>query len=364
MAPNAANRMFLVSIGMLLFFGMAMLLAASGVLAYNRFDDNLYYLKKQLINGIIPGIIFFFIASRIPYRKLKRFALPLFLFSLFLLALVFAPVIGLSLKGAARWLQFGSFTFQPSEILKLCFIVYLAAFFESKKQRVTDIAEGLVPFLGFSALAGILLASEPDLGTLGVISFIGLGVYFAAGAKWSHVLFVIVLGLIALLFFVSIFGHALERVKAFLNPQDDVMRSSYQINQALSAIKSGGVFGLGFGEAQGATGSTLPEPMGDSIFAIIAQELGFVGVVVVIGLYLSFAWCVLSAARNAPDVFGSLFCVGVMVWVLVQAFINISAISGILPLTGIPLPFISYGGTSLVVLLTSCGIVYNIQQSS
>src|SRR3989344_228896 len=278
MAPNAANRMFLVSIGALMLFGMAMLLAASGSLAYNHFGDNLYYLKKQLINGIIPGIIFFLIASRIPYRTLKRFALPFFLFSLFLLALVFAPVIGLSLKGAARWLQFGSFTFQPSEILKLCFIVYLAAFFESKKQRVTDIIEGFVPFLGFSALAGVFLAAQPDLGTLGVILFTGLGMYFAAGAKWSHVLTAVVLGLIALLILIFMFGHAQERVNAFLNPQEDTMKSSYQINQALSAIKSGGVVGLGFGEAQGAGGSTLPEPMGDSIFAIIAQELGFLGV--------------------------------------------------------------------------------------
>lgn len=364
MAPNVANRMFLASIGALLLFGMAMLLAASGSLAYNHFGDNLYYLKKQLINGIIPGIIFFLIASRIPYRKLKRFALPFFLFSLFLLALVFAPVIGLSLKGAARWLQFGSFTFQPSEILKLCFIIYLAVFFESKKQHVADIAGGLVPFLGFSAVAGILLASQPDLGTLAVILFMGLGVYFAAGAKWSHILFFVVLCLIALLVLVFIFGHAQERVKAFLNPQVDTINSSYQINQALSAIKSGGMLGLGFGEAQGASGSTLPEPMGDSIFAIIAQELGFVWVVAVIGLFLFFAWCVLSAAKNAPDAFGSLFSIGVMIWVLAQAFINMSAISGVLPLTGIPLPFISYGGTSLVVLLTACGIVYNIQQSS
>ncbi len=364
MAPNAANRIFLISIGALLLFGMAMLLAASGSLAYNRYEDNLYYLKQQLINGVIPGIVFFLIASNIPYRKLKRFALPFFLFSLFLLALVFAPDIGILLKGAARWVDLGFLRFQPSEILKLSFILYLAAFFESKKQHVTDITHGFVPFLGFSALAGAFLASQPDLGTLSVILFIGIGIFFAAGAKWSHILLVGVLCLIAFLAFIYLFPHAMDRLTVFLNPDNDSIGSSYQINQALSAIKSGGFFGYGFGEAQGVSGSRLPEPMGDSIFAIIAQELGFVGVIIVIGLFLFFGWRVLFAAKNAPDVFGSLFCIGVMLWVFVQAFINISAISGILPLTGIPLPFISYGGTSLVVLLTSCGIVYNIQQSS
>lgn len=364
MSSTVTHKSFLFSIGFLVLFGMAMLLAASGSLAYNHYEDNLYFLKKQLISGIIPGILLFLIASSIPYRILKKFALPLFIISLFTTALVFAPVVGLSLKGAARWVDFGIFTFQPSEILKLFFIIYLAAFFESKKQYVGDVAEGLIPFLGFCGLTGAFLVAQPDLGTLGVILFIGIGIYFAAGAKWSHLFLVGIICLIALLLFIFIFGHALDRVKAFLNPEENAMSSSYQVNQAIQSIKSGGISGLGFAEAQGVSGSTLPEPMGDSIFAIIAQELGFIGVFAVIGLYLFFAWNVLGIAKNAPDIFGSLFAVGVMIWVLIQAFINMSAISGLLPLTGIPLPFISYGGTSLVVLLTACGIVYNIQQSS
>lgn len=363
MMPNTANKFFLLSIGFLLLFGMAMLLAASGSVAYNHYEDNLYYLKKQLLNGILPGIVLFIIASTLPYKKLKRFALPFFIVSLILLSLVFMPVIGLSLKGAARWIHLGFFTFQPSEILKICFILYLAVFFESKKDHVTNIAKGLVPFMGFCAIIGAFLASQPDLGTLGVLLCIGVGMFFAAGAKWSHLFFIMVLCLIALLLFVLFFGHALERIKTFLNPEDDSIASSYQISQALLSIKSGGVTGLGFAEAQGVNGSSLPEPMGDSIFAIIAQELGFIGVIIVICCYVFFAGCVLTAAKHAPDMFGSLFSIGVMIWVLSQAFINMSAISGIIPLTGIPLPFISYGGTSLVVLLTACGIVYNIQQS-
>ncbi len=363
MPSKSVDYLFLFSVAALMLFGLAMLSTASAVIAYNDFEDNYYYLKHQLQNGIVPGILLFIAASNIPYGILKRFALPFFLFALALLLLVFAPVVGVSQNGASRWLAFGSFSFQPSEVLKLAFIIYLAALFDSKKQRITSLAEGFIPFLGLSVLAGFFLVLEPDLGTLGIILGTALAMYFAAGAKMTHLLSAVVLGLVALVIFVFIFGHAWDRIETFLYPQKDTLGSSYQINRALMAIQSGGVFGLGFGKSQQKLSGSLPEPMGDSIFAVIAQELGLVGATSAIGLFLFLGWRGLLIAKHAPDTFGALLATGVIAWILIQAFVNMAAISGLMPLTGIPLPFISYGGTSLAVLLTACGIVYNIQKS-
>ena len=364
MVPNASNYAFLFPVAALLLFGLAMLSTASAVLSYSDFEDNYYYLKHQLVNGVIPGILLFIAASYFPYRRLKRFALPFFLFAIFLLLLVFAPVIGVSHNGASRWLAFGPFSFQPSEVLKLAFIIYLAALFDSKKQRITSLTEGLIPFLGLSALAGSFLVLEPDLGTLGIILGTALVMYFAAGAKMTHMLGAIALGLVAFAAFIFIFGHAWDRIETFLYPEQDALGSSYQINRALGAIQSGGAFGMGFGGAQQKLGATLPEPMGDSIVAVIALELGLAGIAVILGLFLLLGWHGLSIARHAPDTFGALIATGVVAWILTQAFVNMAAISGMMPLTGIPLPFVSYGGTSLAVLLTACGIVYNIQKTT
>lgn len=356
------NYAFIASVAGLVLFGLAMLATASAVLAFNHTADNYFYLKRQLSHGVLPGIIFFFLASRIPYEKLRKLALPCMLLALVLTALVLVPNLGILENGATRWLKVGSFSFQPSEILKLASVLYLAALFEPKKRNVAR--EGFVPFLFISGMVAFLLIAQPDMGTLGVILLTAFVVYFLAGAKPAHLLVVVLIGVVALSAFVYFKGYAWDRVQVYLNPSADVQGSGYQINRARTMIRSGGVLGIGYGQSQQKSTAFLPEPMGDSIFAVTAQELGFAGVAFAVALFSMLGWQGFAIARDARTAFGRMLAGGITVWILAQAFINISAISGILPLTGIPLPFVSYGGTSLVVLLTACGIVYSIQRAT
>ncbi|MBI3685653.1 putative lipid II flippase FtsW [Candidatus Azambacteria bacterium] len=357
-------NLFLFSVLALMLFGLAMLSTASAVLAYQHTQDSYFYLKRQLLNGIIPGLFFFFIASRIPYKRYKPFALPLMLACVVLLVLLFLPRFGLMAHGATRWLTVGSFSFQPSEALKLAFIIYLAALFESRREKMAHVTQGLLPFVMVMGAVSALLVRQPDIGTLGVILLTALCVYFAAGARITHLALIVFGGLFALFIFVYGFGYEFDRIQVYLNPHSDAQGAGYQINRAAAAIGAGGAFGLGFGQSQRKFGGYLPEPMGDSIFAIIAEELGFAGIAAALALFVVLGWQGFSIARDAPDMFGGLIAAGVTSWILIQAFVNIGAISGLLPLTGIPLPFVSYGGTSLVVLFAACGIVYNIQRST
>ena len=358
------HNLFLVAIVLLVLFGLAMLSTASALLSYAHAGDTYFYVKRQLLNGVLPGIILFFLASRFPYKTLRHFALPLMVVSVVLLSLLFVPQFGVSANGATRWFDAGCFSFQPAEILKLSFVIYLAALFSSRREKASDTKEGFLPFLALVGAVAALLVAQPDLGTLGVIVLSGLSVYFAAGAKVRHIGAVVLLGCVGLLAFVYGFGYELDRIQVYMNPSSDAEGAGYQINRALAAIQAGGPFGLGFGQSQRKFVGYLPEPMGDSIFAIVGEELGFAGVSVAVLLFALVGWQGFRIAGNAPDMFGGLVAAGVTSWILIQASVNVGAISGLVPLTGIPLPFVSYGGTSLAVLLTACGIVYNIQRQS
>lgn len=358
------NNLFLLSVALLVFFGLAMLSTASAVLAYNKTGDSYFFVKRQLTHGFIPGLIFFLIASRFPYHKLKKLALPMMIISIFFLFLIFIPQFGVITKGAARWINIFGFSFQPSEILKLSFVLYLAALFETKQDNLQNFKEGLLPFLALLSVVTLLLISQPDLGTLSVIISSALAVYFVAGAKKTHMFLATVIGLLGVIIFVFFHGYGMERIQVYLNSNTDRLGSGYQLNTALSSISAGGLKGLGYGKSQQKSGIYLPEPMGDSISAILAEELGFIGVSAAIFLFIFFGWQGLRIAKSCPDLFGSLTTIGLTFWVLIQAFINIGAMTGVLPLTGLPLPFVSYGGTSMAVLLTACGIMYNIQKAS
>ncbi|MBI5913441.1 cell division protein FtsW [Candidatus Azambacteria bacterium] len=358
---SSHDHAFLASVAGLVLFGLAMLATASAVLAFNHTSDNYFYLKRQLVNGVIPGALLFFLVSRVHYEKLRKFAFPFMIGAVILTALVLVPHFGITENGATRWLKVGSFSFQPSEILKLASVLYLAALFEPKKKNVAK--EGFVPFLFISGVVAFLLISQPDMGTLGVILITAFAVYFFAGAKPVHLLAIVLIGIIALSAFVYVKGYAWDRVEVYLNPGKDAQGAGYQVNRARSMIRSGGIFGIGYGQSQQKSTAFLPEPMGDSIFAVTAQELGFMGVAGAVALFSVLGWQGFRIARDSHTAFGRMLAGGITVWILAQAFINIGAISGIVPLTGIPLPFVSYGGTSLVVLLTACGIVYSIQRS-
>ncbi len=306
----------------------------------------------------IAGFLFF---QAFPYYLLKKFAVIFLLINIVLMVLVFIPSVGYEFNGAQRWINIKGFSFQPSEFLKLTLIIYLAALFENKRQEVKKFWTGLVPFTVIVGVVALLLILQPDIGTLGVISLAAIVLYFIAGAKIRHLLALTLVGLAGLILVIKMAPYRLARIAAFLDVTNDPLGISYQINQALIAIGSGGFFGAGLGYSRQKF-NYLPEPIGDSVFAIAAEEMGFVGAFIIIFLFVLFAWRGYKIARKAPDMFGRLLASGIVSYIIIQAFINIGAISGLIPLTGIPLPFISYGGTAIVTALSAAGIVINISK--
>ena len=339
--------------------GLLTLASASMVLSQKSFGLSGYYVLRQLLLGGVGGAIGLLAASRISYRLWKRLAIPLMLLSLALLVFLFIPELSYSFGGAKRWISIGPLSFQPSEILKFSFLVYLAGWLAARKDEVKSISRGMIPFTLMLSVVGIFLLMQPDIGTLGVIAISAGMLYFLGGGKTSQIITLFLFGLVMFYFIVQLAPYRLDRITTFLNPAADPQGKGYQINQAFIAIGSGGFWGRGLGMSLQKY-QYLPEPMGDSIFAIFAEETGFLGVVVFIGLFGFFLWRGFAIAYRAPDLFGRLLAAGITMGITVQAFINMAAISGLLPLTGIPLPFVSYGGTSLVVTLTQIGVLLNI----
>lgn len=341
--------------------GLLILVSASMVLSQKNFGTLGYYALRQLLFGGLGGAIALIGTSLLPYRLWKKLAIPLLIASLALLALLFIPDLSYVFGGARRWLKIGPISFQPSEILKLTFIIYLASWLDSRRKDVASVSYGLIPFALMLSIVGIFLMMQPDVGTLGVIVLGAGALYFLGGGKKSQIAALSIFGLTIFYFIVRMAPYRLARILVFLSPGHDPHGAGYQISQALIAIGSGGFSGLGFGRGIQKY-NYLPEPMADSIFAIFAEEMGFVGVALLIGLFVVLVWRGLTIARRAPDIFGKLLAAGISINIVVQAFINMAAISGLMPLTGIPLPFVSYGGTSLAMTLASIGILLNISK--
>lgn len=354
------DQILLTTIFGLLVFGLVMI-SSAGIAISQRFGDPYYFFKHQLFFGVLPGLVLMYIAQKIDYHFWKKFAFPFFVLNLVFLILVFIPGLGLNFQGASRWIRLGPFSFQPSEMLKLTMILYLAAWLESKREKGKDLFEGFLPFLAIVGTVGFLIIKQPDMGTLGSIVLISMAVYFMSGARWGHLGAMLGLGALTFLALVKFESYRMGRLLVFLHPELDPRGIGYQINQALLAIGSGGIFGLGLGHSRQKF-NYLPEPVGDSIFAIIAEEIGLIGAAALVILFVIFAMRGLKIVKNAPDTFGKLVAVGITSWVIFQALMNIAAISGIVPLTGVTLPFISYGGTSLVFLMIGVGILLNISK--
>ena len=342
-------------------FGIIILSSASVVISNENFGEPYYYLKHQLLNGLAVGLALFYAGFKVDYKFWRKISLPLLILGIVLLLMVFSDNFGFNRGIAARWLNFRGLMFQPSEIVKLFFIFYLAALFEKKKKNIKDFHKGFIPFIIILGVIGALVAAQPDIGTLGVIAAISLAVYFMAGAKIRHLFLICSAGAAALFILVKTESYRMDRFWAFINPGIDPKGISYQINQALIAIGAGGFWGLGYGYSQQKI-FYLPEVIGDSIFAIIAEELGFVGGAIIIFLFMSLAMRGFKIAKNAPNKFAELTAFGITFWIIFQAFINMASISGIIPMTGIPLPFISYGGTSLALSLFGMGVLLNISK--
>lgn len=341
-------------------FGLVILSSAGIVDAQKKFGSSYYYFYHQLLYGILPGIMLAYLISKIKYDVWRKLSLPILFGALVLMALVFMPGLGYGAKGAVRWVNIGGFVFQPAEILKLSLIIYFAAWFGSRHERLKSWVYGAAPFFILLGFVTLLLTKQPDIGTLIVVGLIAIGMYFVAGVSWKQLGGIALIGIISMALLIRFEPYRWDRFKAFVNPNQDVRGIAYQVNQAKIAIGAGGLFGVGFGRSTQKLGSFLPEPVGDSIFAIIGEELGFVGAMATVALFVWLCFLLTQIAVRTRDPFGRLFVSGMNIWIMAQAFVNIAAISGLVPLTGIPLPFISYGGTAEIALLVGLGIVYNI----
>ena len=355
------DYILLATVFALVVFGLVVLASASVVVSRDNLEQNYYYFFHQLIHGVLIGFILLAIVQKMDYCLWKKFALPFFAAGLGLLFLALIPGIGEGYDKASRWIMIGGFSFQPAEIFKLVFILYLAAWLEKKGKEVGNFSVALVPFLIVLVLIGILLIKQPDFGTLGVVVATAMAVYFAAGAKISHLLIIVSGGVVAFWGLIKMAPYRMDRLTVFLHPETDPQGIGYQINQALLALGSGGLFGLGLGHSRQKY-NYLPEPIGDSIFAIIGEEIGFIGLLVLLALFVIFAWRGFKIAQAAPDAFGKLAAVGITSWLTFQALMNIMAITSLIPLTGIPLPFISYGGTAMITSLLGVGILLSISR--
>jgi len=341
-----------------------MLSSATAPYAVNKFDDAYYYVKNQL-KGLFGGLVLFWIFSRTDYRIFKKYSNWILGGTIFLLILVLIPGIGATYgKGARSWINIPFFGFQPAELAKLGLMIFLSAWLEfkiiSSRSSFWDIFIKFLLILG--GVVGLVLL-QPDMGTSAIIVLIALIVYFVAGGPLSHFGILGAIGAIGTFILVKIAPYRMARFTAFLDPSADPLGVSYQINQALLAIGSGRFFGVGLLHSRQKL-MYLPEVSADSIFAVIGEELGFFLCVIFIAALVLFFIRGIKAASGAPDFFGKLLAAGIVGWIVTQSFINIGAILSLMPLTGLPLPFISYGGSALMTALAGCGILVNISKWS
>lgn len=348
---------------LLVLVGLLALSSASSALAYSKFNDSFHFLKQQSIHALL-GLFLFLFFSIYPYSKLRPFAFHLWIASFIMLVGVLIPGIGVTRNNVQSWIDLGFISFQPVEIVKLFLIIYLAGWFSEKGlKQIKDLHGGLYPFLfSIGILLGLIIL-QPDFGSMMLVFVIAMSIYFIAGASFIHLFYILAGSLLMVPFLIIFEPYRLQRLTSFLNPQDDLAEAGYHLHQALIAVGTGGWFGRGFGKSVQKF-QWLPEAAGDSIFAVMAEELGFFFSLFVVGLFLTLIFRGLKIASNAPDLFGKLLAVGILSWIGFQAFFNIGAIIGLLPITGLPLPFISQGGTSLVSVLAGVGILFNISQES
>ncbi|MBI4059503.1 putative lipid II flippase FtsW [Candidatus Giovannonibacteria bacterium] len=342
--------------------GFFILASASIGLTARRDLPPYYFVLRQFLAGGLLGLGALAVTSGVNYRRWRSWAFWIFLFSFLLTLLVFAPKVGLEFGGAKRWIGFGPFNFQPSELLKFGYVLYLAALFSSERNEVKTFRGGLLPFILVSALIAAVFIAEPDVGSLGVSILAGFLLFIVAGARFKHILWLAVLG--AVLFAVLAFfePYRLDRIRVFLDSAYEPRGAGYQLNQSLIAVGSGGIFGRGFGMSRQKF-QYLPEPMGDSIFAVAAEEFGFVGSVLLVGIFVVFAWRGFLVASEARDFFGRLLGSGIVILIVAQSLVNIAALVGLLPLTGIPLLFVSQGGSALAITLAEVGVLLNISKN-
>lgn len=355
------DLLLLLGILALVGFGILLVASASSVLGIDLRADPHAFAKRQFFNGILPGLVVLIVTMHVPYGLLKKIVVPLLAVVVLLLVLVFVPGLQGFYGGAARWVRVGALSVQPAELAKLALALYLAALLAGRETQRGHVREALLPFLVIVGIVAILIAAQPDVGTLVVVTGAALLTYAIAGAPWSHLFGIVVFAGAALLALIRSAPYRLARFSTFFRPEADPQGIGYQVQQALLAIGSGGVWGLGLGRSRQKF-RYLPEPAGDAIFSIAAEELGFLRMSLLLFLYAFLIIRGYHIARSAPDAFGRFVAAGITSWFFVQMTVHIGANVALLPLTGIPLPFVSYGGSALVVALAGAGILLNISR--
>ncbi|MBP6858140.1 MAG: putative lipid II flippase FtsW [Candidatus Pacebacteria bacterium] len=340
----------------LLFFVSASL----GILA--RSESKFYgVLFNQVVFGFIGGLIALWFCARVNYTFWRKYSFYIFLGALILTLAVFIPGFGLEHGGARRWISLGPVSFQPAELLKIAFVIYFAAWLAWTRKRQEDIKFRIIPLAIMLAVVAFALLRQPDTKSLILIIVAACGMLFTSGVSWKKVITIILVGIGTIVVLAFTRPYVMERIKTFINPASDPRGASYQLQQSLIAIGSGGVTGRGLGQSVQKF-NYLPEPQGDSIFAVIAEEFGFVGTTILLILYVFFAIRGFKIALRAPDTFSRYLVVGLIMLLTAQSFLNIASLVGLFPLTGVPLVFVSHGGTSLMIALAAIGMVLNVSR--
>lgn len=357
---NKIDRFFLVAVAVLTLSGFVIFLSASlGLLAQDGLNFGTIAGKQAI--SLFIGIIGFFIVARFNYAYLKQFAFFILIGSLIINLLLFIPGLALHHGGASRWIDLGFISFQPSEFLKIAFIIYIAAWIHFVKDKIKTFKYGLLPYAILMTVVSTLLLIQSDTDTLLIIGFTGMVMLIIAGLPLRYV-FIAGLGMATIAIGVILLRpYAFQRVKVFFDRNSDTQGAAYQINQSLIAIGSGEWSGRGFGQSVQKFGY-LPEPIGDSIFAVAAEEFGFIGSVILLIIYITFAVSIFRIGTTVPDAFGGFTAIGIAVLIITESFLNIAAMLGLVPLFGVPLLFVSHGGTALIIALMAAGIVANISK--
>jgi len=346
---------------LLICIGVIMIYSASAIYASEVYKDSFYFLKKHL-SFILIGSLLTFLVMSIDYRKLRPHARTILGVSLLLLVLVLVPGIGREVSGARRWFRISFISFQPSALACLAFIIYLADFIARKGQYIQTLKWGLAPVLAVLGLFSALIVIEPDLGTTIALGFVGFIMLFVGGVRLEYLMGIILSAVPILYLLVFRVPYRARRILAFINPWADPQGTGFQIIQSQVALGSGGILGVGLGHSQQKL-FYLPAAHTDFIFSIIGEELGFVGTIVVIGLFIVFIRLCMEIVKNAPDKFGYFLSLGITLLIVFKAMVNIGVSCGILPTKGLPLPFISYGGSSFMFDMIGVGLLLNVARA-
>lgn len=359
-ASHEADQSLVAVVGIILAFGLMMLSSATSAIAYIKYGDSYYFLKHQLF-GLILGLIVFLFLSKIDYHIWEKYGFMFFVISIVLLLLVFIPGLSANYGKARSWINIFGFSLQPSELVKLSFLIYLSTWLAKRSKTIKNFSQGTAPFIIVLSFVAILMIQQPDIGTLFIISVISIIVYFVGGGNIKHILAIILMGILGLYIMLQLMPYQANRFKCFMDPSFSQNDICYQVNQSLIAVGSGGFWGRGFGASRQKF-MYLPEVYGDSIFSIISEEVGMFSSSILIFAYLFLFYRGYLISRNAPDMFGRILSIGIVSWIVVQAIVNIGGMIALMPMTGVPLPFISYGGTAILSSLAAMGILVNISK--